>query len=175
MLIILKRIVIFAIIPILVFCLIACESKKELKWIKVDLPNLKSDFHNFIEQRRNIIKEILIENGINPTSDLSASKNKPKDWLEYQVTSIKNIKTGKITSSADVFISGESKYFGDMDFPESIILMFDRQRDKWVLSLEDGYISQPRFEDEDKTGGLSPEIHAAIKKIFPYHDDLNRQ
>jgi hypothetical protein len=53
--------------------------------------------------------------------------------------------------------------------PEAISLSFILKSGKWYLELNDGYIDN---NDEDKTSGIPPEIHVAIKNIFPNHIDF---
>ena len=156
----------------LIILLLGCGKKNESVYITIENPEIKEDFRSFIEKRRTAIEEALIKHKIKPVSDQKGGNKEHRDWLQYRVTLLKNKKTEQISSSAWVWIWGTSKFLGDIDLPESIMLMFDRRDNKWVLLLEDGYLSEPRFEDEDRTGGLSPEIHADIKIIFPYHFDI---
>ena len=159
-------------ISILVFCFLGCGPKEESRYVTIENPKLIMDFQNFIEQHRELINKIMIKNGITPTTNISKSDSNPKDWLRYRVTSLKDKETGQVNSSALVWIWGTSKFLSGINLPESIMLIFKRRDNKWYLLLEGGYLSGPRFENEGKTEGLSPEVHVAIKDIFPYHSDL---
>jgi hypothetical protein len=155
-------------------CLDSCQKKKEPDYDTMSSPELEADFRNFIEQRRASLKQVLLDHGITLTNEISTADSTHHDWLEYRVDTFKDRKTGAITSSASVWIWGKSRFVDAMDLPAALMLNFDRRDTTWALLLEDGYLSEPRMEGEDKTGGHAPEVHAAIKELFPHHLDLAR-
>ena len=141
-----------------------CEKERESEYVKIDAPEIQANFQNLVEKRRALIGETLIEHNIRPSTDFKFF-GEQDDWLYYRAWTSKHKATGRISSGANVVIVGTSKIRENIDVyvPRMIWLNFSLQDNVWTLWLKGGYL----YGDTDNR--LSPELHADIKKIFPYH------
>jgi hypothetical protein len=146
------------------FCGLGCGKKKESKFILLDNnPELVSDFEIFLKQKRYLLQQALMKHRIKIDDE-------QKDWLEYTFYSFKNRRTNKMSTDVAVWLNCLTIVVGDIYTPDLFSLNFHRSDGKWFLNLEDGYVFDKFLGlDVDKTQGLSPEVHSAIKSIFPYH------
>ncbi len=158
-----NRLILVIIISIL-FCHVGCGKKTESKYILVDNnPELVLDFKIFIEQKRDSLQQALMKHGIKIDDE-------QKDWLEYSFYSYKNRETNKVSTDVAVWLYCSTKVVGDIYTKDLFSLNFHSRNGKWCLNLEDGYVFDKFLGlGVDKTQALSPEVHFAIKSIFPYH------
>lgn len=158
---------------VLFVVMVGCNKKKEPTSIIIEIPEIQVDFNNFIEARRPYIEEVLIKHAIKPSASFGTNTDTDQwvNWLRYDVSSSKNKITGQIRSTAFLQIWGTKKIY-NVDVPEIIAPIFLREDDKWVLVLENGYLSELTSGDEDKKSSLPPEFHSDFKRIFPYHADF---
>ena len=145
------------------FCHLGCGKKKESKYILVDNNReLVSDFEIFLEQKKYPLQQALMEHRIKIDEE-------QKDWLEYNFYSYKNRKTEKVNTDVVVWLNCLTSVVDDKYSPNIFSMNFHRSDSKWFLNLEDGYVFDKFLGiGVDKTQGLSPEVHFAIKSIFPY-------
>ncbi len=156
----------FVLVTIITFilCCFGCGRKKESKYILVDNdPKLVSEFKIFLEQKRHPLRQALMKHKIKIDDE-------QKDWLEYTFYSYKNRRTNKVSTDVAVWLNCLTIVVSDIYTPGLFSLNFHSRGGKWFLNLEDGYVFDKFLGlDVDKTQGLSPEVHSAIKSIFPYH------
>jgi len=155
----------------ILLALTGCEKKKT-----ASLGNYKNaintevgkDFVRFIEAHRELIKNVLMANGITQDAGWAAPKIEEKiDWLSYRVTAF--VKKRKVESfSGDVLIYGKSKWRNtDIEVPETISFYFTRLNNTWKLAVREGYFVPAIMDDDYTVTDLPPEIYVDIKKIFP--------